>query len=265
MTDNPTLSDTTAPTDEVEVVEKDHMFAPFLGGATSLSGAFDFLEAKDEQRKVDDLMWLFRDVQDNIFTSPEMQLPEKVSAMGELIEEFSAELAQVKEKTLFIKVKNAIFPLHREEPVEEKVEGVRLFRNKENNVLQFVAIASNNFKDHDSPPDIITKAAHEEYVEWVTKTGHYPELRLWHLPDTRLGQVTWVEEVNGFLVTGGIIDEDSESLALKAVNEHSFNAISMGFIPVEEEAHVIEKYRTFEVSILPEEHAANPWTSIDLL
>ena len=274
MTDKSALSNKEIPVEDTkidgdtkEVTEKhDHMLISqsWLGGATSLEGAFAFLEAREEQTKVDDLMWLFRDVQDNIFSDPEMQLPEKVEAMSSLIDEFSSELTQVKEKTLFVKVKDTIFP--RKVATEKSdIGGITLFRSKETNNLEFVAIASNNFRDNDNPPDIITKEAHVEYAEYVKSSGHYPELRLWHTPEFRLGKVSWVEEVNGFLVTGGTVDKEAETLVEKAINEHGFNAISMGFFPIEEKDHIIEMYRTFEVSILPQDVAANPWTSIDLL
>lgn len=131
--------------------------------------------------------------------------------------------------------------------------------------LRFIAVVSNNFKDRES--EIITEAAHREYVSWATKESSYPELWLWHAgPLSRWGQADWLDVSDGFLVASGLVDKGFEYIAhnleaqAKAGNP---NGVSHGFLCAKSGTQ-INRYRSFELSPLPITAAANEWTGFNI-
>lgn len=126
---------------------------------------------------------------------------------------------------------------------------------------------SNNFKDLDG--DIISEKAHLEYVNWVNKNMDCaPAFITWHTPGTaREHQVDFVTYENGFLIMSAPLTEKEAAMLLKA-QQITDLGMSHGSFVLErapENEHIIEKYRMVEVSDLPLENAANPFTDFQIL
>lgn len=141
---------------------------------------------------------------------------------------------------------------------------------KEAGGLRWVALVSNHFRDRDRPPEIISGVAHKEFVEYLDKGGEWPELWLWHVPGTKWGKADFADFADGFLVMSGAVDKGKEAVAkaLAEVAETEPVGVSHGFRILEwadKERGVIGRYRPFEVSPLPMEQAANPWTEISII
>jgi len=126
---------------------------------------------------------------------------------------------------------------------------------------RFFVTMTNCFKDrHD---EIISVAAHKEYVAWATANEKYPELWLWHAgKESKWGQADWIEFADGFVVLSGTIDQEKEYL-VEALKDQPLGA-SHGFLGLKTKDNIIERYRSFEVSALPRWAAANIWTDFNL-
>ena len=126
---------------------------------------------------------------------------------------------------------------------------------------------SNNFIDRDG--DIISEDAHKEYVEWVNKEENkvcMPAFVTWHTPGTaRENPVDYVDFFNGFLVTSAKLT-DTEAVGLLKATKKTNIGMSHGSFVLERDAkdpRIITKYRMYEVSDLPLDKAANPFTAIE--
>lgn len=117
---------------------------------------------------------------------------------------------------------------------------------------RFFLRVSNNFVDRTK--QTIVEAAHKEFVEWADKEQAYPELWVWHAKGSRLGEADWLDVCSGVLCASGYIDEGKEEIAAKAAE--LCDGTSHGFLYVSK-ANDIVKYRTFEISMLPNANAAN--------
>lgn len=126
--------------------------------------------------------------------------------------------------------------------------------------LRFRTIWTNVFED--KAGEIFSTKAHKEYVEWVDKSGIYPELQVWHCgPGSVLGEVDFIDFVDGFCVASGLIHSEKESIALKLAELPL--GVSHGFIGVKSasDTKCYDWYRTFEISLLPRSTEANMWTA----
>ena len=141
-------------------------------------------------------------------------------------------------------------------PVQAKLqESGIFFDRRENQPTRFFLWASNNFEDQHE--EIITEAAHKEFVEWCDTNNVYPELWLWHAAGSKAGQVDWIDYADGFLVVSGLIAADKEAIVENLSAQEI--KVSHGFIGRWKEKHILQ-YRSWEVSVLPGFAAANAWT-----
>lgn len=130
------------------------------------------------------------------------------------------------------------------------------FVSKDGEPTRFFIWASNNFKDKHN--EIISEAAHKEFVQWCDDNNTYPELWLWHAAGTKSGQVDWMDYIDGFLVTSGLISENAEQ-RIKSLEGQDIRC-SHGFLGRWKDKLCVQ-YRSWEVSILPAGSEANAWTS----
>jgi len=126
---------------------------------------------------------------------------------------------------------------------------------------------TNNFKDLDG--EILSEKAHTEYVEWVNKNMDLaPVFVTWHIPGTaRKNQVDFAAYEHGYLIMSSPL-EQHEAIALMKAQTMTEIGMSHGTIVLERDAddpRVINKYRMVEVSDLPLDRAANPFTDFDVL
>lgn len=136
--------------------------------------------------------------------------------------------------------------------IEKSADGYRVF-----------TIYTNNFQDNHN--QILSEAAHKEYVQWADQTKLYPEFHLWHGgPLSRFGQADFVDYVDGFMVASGPVDKDKEHIAEALKEQEDQLAVSHGFYGLMEK-DVYGIYRTFEISPLPLGKEANKWTAFNLV
>lgn len=151
----------------------------------------------------------------------------------------------------------------------------------------WLGIYTNKYEDRDR--EILSAAAHEEYIQWLRKTGFQPNLTAYHLPDMpegfwegvwayygediealqkivdtvhepfSLGKVYRVSYLNGFMVLAAKFHPERAEAAEK-LSRRKDVGMSHGFMPLEISDRIYEKYRTFEMSVLRNKRAANVLT-----
>lgn len=136
--------------------------------------------------------------------------------------------------------------------------------------MRWAAWYSNNYRDDDSPAEIISADAHREFVKAIDD-GEWPmpELWFWHVKGSRFGQTDLVAfaEDTGFTLAAGTIDKGKESIAEHCVGNGYKVSHGMPSQYVErdpDDPTVITRYRTKEVSFLPADAAANKFTAFTL-
>lgn len=129
--------------------------------------------------------------------------------------------------------------------------------------FRWVGWVSNHFRDNDTPKEILSGAAHKEFVEHADATGEFPELWLWHVPGSKIGKADWLEFADGFLLSSGIFD--SPALAESLAKSSDPLTMSHGFrrLEYDSKSNVTLKYRQPEQSITPQGAEANPWTRFE--
>jgi hypothetical protein len=132
---------------------------------------------------------------------------------------------------------------------------------------RWVGWATNKYIDWDG--DIIAESAHKEYLEWLDKNRDMAPVHLmWHTPGTaRENPVDFWMYENGFVILSGILTEKEAQTALKAraLTDMGMSIGALALERDEKDPRIILKYRMYEVSDLPLENAANPWTDVETL
>lgn len=136
-----------------------------------------------------------------------------------------------------------------------------IFYKSNDGLMRVFVVYSNVFEDKHK--EIITEAAHKNYVEWVDRTGNYPDLHLWHGgPGTRWGRIDAVDYCDGFAVASGVVDKGKEHIA-EAVQRNK-DKVSHGFYGLQDTTKAYGIYVPFELSPLPKGAEANAWTAISI-
>jgi hypothetical protein len=129
-----------------------------------------------------------------------------------------------------------------------------------------IMFPSNNFIDWDG--EIISEAAHKEYVDWVNKNMDLAPVSItWHKAGTaRESQVDFVGYENGHLIMSAPLTEKEAAGLFRAqiLTDIGMSHGSLVFERDPKNSKVITKYRMFEVSELPLDHAANPFTDFQV-
>lgn len=132
-------------------------------------------------------------------------------------------------------------------------------------LIRWFTVYSNNFRDEDNPPEILSEKSHENYVTLVDHgLVDFPELWLWHIPETVWGKADWVAYADGFAMASGIVHPGFEHIA-EGVAKRGKNKVSHGMpIPLIVYDPRYERTMMFhvttEISVLPDWAAANPMT-----
>ena len=131
---------------------------------------------------------------------------------------------------------------------------------------RWVGWPSNNFIDRSK--DILTEAAHLEYVDWWNKEKpDFPVFTSMHAPGTaRTYPVDFVGFQNGFLVMSGKLTESEAAGLLEIQKEYDLGMSHTGWgIRDLEDIRQIQKYRIFEVTDLPIDMADNTFTDLSVI
>lgn len=159
--------------------------------------------------------------------------------------------------------------------VERAVQAVKSALQRGNNDIiafkvntatrSWVGIWSNNFEDREG--EIFTAKAIDDYIARVDMgIVPTPELWVWHTPGTRLGQADYIARVGAFVVGMGKFDENPiGERGMKSLAKAKGLKMSHGFRydPRQKLGRVYHQFNTFEISVLPGNKAANPYTSFE--
>lgn len=165
-----------------------------------------------------------------------------------------------------LKFKQALFK--EEDKQDEHPENLMVWLDKESDQWRWIARYSNNFRDRDNPPEIISQDSHRRFVDRVEKgLAPYPELWLWHVPEWKIGQSTWVAyDDSGFAMAAGYFYEGHEHKQVAEwLSKQSDFLVSHGMPPHtierdDSDKSVIINHDTREISPLPGIFAANELT-----
>lgn len=169
------------------------------------------------------------------------------------------------EKTVGQKVLDYLKQLFGGTPTQPTEETGFLVEKGLDGKYRWFAWVSNKWEDREG--EILTDSAHKEYIAFLdANPGFAPELWLWHTPGTaHENKADWWEYKNGFLMFSGVLtDEEAKPYVNKTITPEPMG-VSHGFYKYGGYGRYITKYRTFEISPLPLDRAANSHTGFNLL
>lgn len=241
-----------------------------LYGVTSF-GELEQLEAVEERTyQVGKLTEQFQLIVGNIMRDE--GIANKEPALNRLTAEFTARINQSrrpKEKAGFWASIRNLFTKQTKEDVDillpEQVTAPFMVWKQADDTLRWFAIYSNQFRDVDNPPEIISEQSHKSFVDLVSAgVLDYPELWHWHIPGTRWGQADWLDYADGFAVASGTVDlgHEKEAEALSQLDDIrvSHGMPSRFIVRSKDDPTIIDFHVTAEISPLPGWAAANPLT-----
>jgi hypothetical protein len=255
--------------------------APF-GGATSFAQAVAFMAAQKQAGAVEDLTSIFRQLQDNILGDDDLGAEEKAGAITALSAEYAGRLQNPVDgdpyyngnKSLsFGQRVLSLFGVKKRLPdtpdaiadaitigATDPAEGaLSVFQDKAG-TWRWLGIWTNDRKDREG--ERFPAEAHRDFVDWSDRTGKLPELWGWHTPGSRAGVAEMVDYHDGFMIAAGPFDPEMTDVATKLAGMKDV-AMSHGYLyrPSEKVGGEFSRYRTFEISYLPRDKAANEGTA----
>lgn len=260
--------------------------SPSVMGATSFAQVREAERAQEAAREVRKLANQVPELVEGIFQDPNIE--DKDAAIADLGPEFSAfvleEMADTKERKwqpltdavvkaiapLFGKKKENATPASEETPVSETPETKNSFTvwKEKSGRYRWMAHYSNNFRDRDNPPEIISKASHLNFVKEVNSGDvPYPELWLWHIDGSRWGEADFVGYDQGFAIATGLVDKGKEWIAdsLKGDLLASHGMPKESVQRDSTDPTVIIRHTTKEISPILANVAANEYTGFSIL
>lgn len=259
-------------TAEKDAAEKRHLGpnreGPNTGDAKTFTEYDQFADARDVENAVDDEMEVFNSLIDNVRYDYQMDAGEKAVAMMALSAELPGRIEAARV--------SGTVPSHAHlaggggGEVELKDDGSSAVTNDPGSLSVFkdttgawrwMAVHSNRYQDRDH--ELFTESAHKEWTDFVNEYDAYPPLRLWHVP-VNFGRTDFVDyDDRGFVVSSGTFNEGAEDIA-QALSERKDLGCSHGFRfdPRDRDADgVYNRYKTFEISVLPSRSASNQLTA----
>lgn len=187
-------------------------------------------------------------------------------------------LVEIQESIGLLERLKKIFSPDKDEQPEEiqkhAISGDAVIQKSVDGNHYLVARFTNRWRDRDyfsnkeNGGEIITDAAHREYMAWLDKNpDKAPQLWTWHVPGTqRKERARWWDYSGNFAYMMWQLEPDE---ATKIVNwsKKEKLGLSHGFISakIDHQKGLIQQYRTYEVSVLPAKSAANPWTDLEII
>lgn len=251
---------------------------PPLGGATSFGEADAYRLGQRVDSAVYDLWSIYDDIQRNIRNNPDLTPQAQATALKAAAAEFGDRLSTVPTEadagkgligkvvdagaSLLGKAASALQPHAKAEAgiKEGPASSFTVTKDLAGN-WRWLAIASNNFKDRDG--EYFPESAHLDFVEHVDKSGEYPDLWLWHVKGSRIGMADFVAYADHFLLSSGTFDKEFEYLAPVMADRQYGVSHGFRYREADKQGDTYVRYRTFEISVLPPDKAANPWTAFD--
>lgn len=228
-------------------------------GATSFEELEAVEEAEEKAARLRKDSAIFPRLLQNIFYKDD---GDKVGMATKLIDELKS------------RVNNALSGNDDKEITEKELSdsSFMVFKTKSGE-YRFVTTYSNNIRDDDNPPEIISSKSHERFEELVDKGKvPLPEVWLWHMKELVIGQTDVIayDKENGVAIAAGHFFKESTPIAEKIYENQDQWGVSHG-MPVnsivrnKEDSTIIEQHITKEISPLPKYAAANPWADFTIL
>jgi hypothetical protein len=254
-----------------ETQEEKHYDSAYVPwGVTSFADLAEAQDARAAALRVRTLSDQLVEITNNIMYSDDIE--DKAAAVSNLADEYkslvNAEADSIKEANWMEQIKEGLGELaalftKKEEPKETPPSGGFMLWKEDDGSLRWFARYSNNFRDEDTPPEIISSDSHRRFVELVDrKEAPLPELWLWHVPEWKLGEADWLAyDDSGFALASGTIDRGKEMVA-EQIAKSKLVGVSHG-MPVSsierdpDDPTVIVEHETREISPLPAPNAAN--------
>jgi hypothetical protein len=259
-------------------------YAPFYG-ATSYAEVDATREAEEKVAEIDQLVYMFPRLAGNILKDDEVT--DKETAINKLASELTTRVSDLRKeresseedvdggvlKATWDHILKGIqqllptkeTPERSEEESDESPHFV-VWHNKETNEPHWLARYSNNFRDQDLIPEIISADSHRRFVDLVDKgLAPYPELWLWHVPEWKIGEATWLAyDDTGFALAAGTFTKGCEQVAEWLKEQQDFR-VSHGMPPhtIKRDGAdntIIIEHESRELSPLPRIAAANELT-----
>ena len=179
--------------------------------------------------------------------------------------------AQKERPGLFKQVVGALKGVIPHDEPEPADSGLMLWKEADG-TYRWLARYSNNFRDEDTPPEIIAAESHKRFVDLVdNKEVSAPDLWLWHVEDWKWGTGNWVAyDDAGFALAGGTVDKGFEPLAehLMTLDPEgvrvSHGMLKKSIVRDPDDPSIIVEHVTREISPLPAWAAASQLTGFIL-
>lgn len=269
-------SEKTADTTTIQGKEMDEMISmvdPVMG-VMSFAELDAMEEAHEQHNKLRRIIDNFGRMARNIVQNPGIDASERSTALRDLTEEMRNRLEVDLERgnrTISVPTINGKFdPVYLEKlsKSDEVFDLSTIATNTGFKVLKaldgsprWLGWVSNKFIDREG--EILTEDAHKDYINWLDRHPKAaPQLWTYHIPGTgRKHKADFWAYVNGFLILGGKLTEEEA----KAFDNLDVDlGMSHGFYVLSKQGNLINKYRTFEATVLPRRAAANPWTEFNI-
>lgn len=260
--------------DGLAVAQKNNDLAQLFNTFQAIAENIMYTDADDKTGRMEKLVY---DFSSRINMVKEMSESGDTSDSGNIEEkELEAEdSSEIESRTFRNRVKSALISLGLvKENKEKATQGVTIWKEVSESgkeTYYWVARYSNNFRDRDNPPEIISESSHKDFVDRVDKgEAPLPELWLWHQPEWRIGKSTWVAyDDSGFAISGGYFYDHAKEIAeflLKAKDVLVSHGMPYGSIERDvEDKSIITRHDTTEISPLPASRAANELTGFVVL
>ena len=266
-----------------ELIQKDDMGYPMFGVTSfseldQLQGVYDVTEA------IDELCDQFCMLAGNIALDD--TITDKTGAVRALAKEFAARINATVKATkeqrggLLSGLRNLLKrpqpesttteqPVEPETPPIDTSKAFTLWKTKEGQ-YRWMAVYSNQFRDDDNPPEILSEKAHKTFVAMVDAgLVDYPELWHWHLPGTAWGKADWLAYDNGFALASGYVypghEKEAELVSQMGDIRVSHGMPSHQIMRNPDDLSIIDMYVSVEISDLPGFAAANKLTDFVVL
>lgn len=252
---------------------------PF-GGATSFDEVEKAIQSQETDNSVSTLTNTFHNIVDNIMATDKevMAIDQKAQAVMKAAADLAKLMADPTESASRIGLREEEKPgvlgsigtfvrrLIKGADADEIEQGLgrtsfHSFIDAKGN-WRWLSIHTNNFRDRDG--EVFPESAHKEFVALADRLQRYPELWFWHTPGSRMGFADFVDEADGFVLASGPFDQWAidAGIPAKLQRDQDRFGTSHGYTYPEDAKEAdgtINRYFTFEVSVLPKERAANPW------
>ena len=176
-----------------------------------------------------------------------------------------ARLTEPQRESLFKRISKALSDAVNGKPARPAASGFKVYNV--NGSARWLAWWTNNFEDRDK--EIFSAKAIDDYIARVDAgVIDMPELWFWHIPGTRHGQADWMARIDHMAVAAGTFDDSPRGKAAQRhyAKQRKPYGVSHGFLfPASAlKDGVYSSFNTFEISPLPIQEAANPYTAFSI-